>query len=87
MTVENALLNLVADIQAAVGDKEGRLMQPELIAHCRNLRETQDRLSDWLQMDAQDIRLRLGECTAQEIRTLKAVLRAIDGPVKPDTTW
>ena len=87
MTVENALLNLVADIQAAVGDKEGRLMQPELIAHCRNLRETQDRLSGWLQMDAQDIRLRLGECTAQEIRTLKAVLRAIDGPVKPDTTW
>ena len=30
---------LVADIRVAVGDPEGRLMQDELVAHCRALRE------------------------------------------------
>lgn len=32
-----ALLGLVADIRAAVGDPTGKLMQEELVAHCRKL--------------------------------------------------
>jgi len=33
-----ALLGLLADIRAAVGDPTGKLMQDELVAHCRKLR-------------------------------------------------
>lgn len=33
----HALLGLVADIRAAVGDPTGKLMQDELVAHCRKL--------------------------------------------------
>lgn len=33
------VVKLLADIRAAVGDPEGRLMQDELVAHCRALRE------------------------------------------------
>ena len=32
-----ALLGLVADIRAAVGDPTGKLMQDELVEHCRKL--------------------------------------------------
>ena len=32
------LLALIADIRAAVGDPDGKLMQDELVAHCRELR-------------------------------------------------
>lgn len=32
------LMGLIADIRAAVGDPEGKLMQEELVAHCRALR-------------------------------------------------
>lgn len=35
-----ALLGLLADIRAAVGDPMGRLMQDELVARCRKLRDT-----------------------------------------------
>lgn len=35
----NSLLGLVADIRAAVGDRTGKLMQDELIEHCRKLYE------------------------------------------------
>lgn len=38
-----ALLRLVADIRAAVGDPTGKLMQEELVQHCRKLREDHDR--------------------------------------------
>ncbi|NDD52357.1 hypothetical protein EBZ39_00495 [bacterium] len=34
------LLGLLADIRAAVGDPTGKLMQDELVAHCRSLRLT-----------------------------------------------
>jgi hypothetical protein len=33
----NALLGLIADIRAAAGDSQGKLMQPELVAHIRAL--------------------------------------------------
>ena len=33
------MLKVLADIRVAVGDPEGRLMQDELVAHCRALRE------------------------------------------------
>ena len=32
------LLNLLADIRAAVGDPTGKLMQDDLIIHCRAIR-------------------------------------------------
>jgi hypothetical protein len=34
------LLGLIADIRAAVGDPTGKLMQDELVVHCRSLRLT-----------------------------------------------
>lgn len=37
-----ALLGLVADIRAAVGDPEGKLMQDELVEHCRKLAHSAD---------------------------------------------
>ena len=37
-----ALLGLVADIRAAVGDPTGKLMQDELIEHCRKLAHSAD---------------------------------------------
>ena len=36
---EYSLLGLIADIRAAVGDPMGKLMQDELVEHCRRLRE------------------------------------------------
>ena len=36
---ESEMLKLLADIRVAVGDPDGRLMQDELVAHCRALRE------------------------------------------------
>lgn len=44
-----ALLWLLADIRAAVGDPNGKLMQDELVAHCRHLALLADRK---LQLDA-----------------------------------
>jgi hypothetical protein len=41
-------------------------------------RETEDRLSEWLNLTDAGLRLRCGELTAQEIRTVRAVLNAID---------
>lgn len=35
----NAALMLVAKIREAVGDPKGKLMQDDLIAHCRELKE------------------------------------------------
>ncbi len=37
------------------------------------------RLNSWLNASDAELRLRLGELTAQEIRTLRAVLKAIAG--------
>lgn len=37
-----ALLGLVADIRAAVGDPKGELMQDELVEHCRKLAHSED---------------------------------------------
>ncbi len=36
------LLNLLADIRHAVGDPEGRLMQDELVEHCRKIKSSLD---------------------------------------------
>lgn len=46
-TAGDPLLKLLADIRAAAGDPEGRLMQDELVAHIKELRKDQERL-DWL---------------------------------------
>lgn len=37
-SADATLLGLVADLRAALGDPEGRLMQDELIAHARRLK-------------------------------------------------
>lgn len=37
-----ALLGLLADIRAAVGDPTGKLMQDELVEHCRKLTHSAD---------------------------------------------
>lgn len=36
------LLGLVADLRAALGDPEGKLMQPDLIAHAQRVRIERD---------------------------------------------
>jgi hypothetical protein len=36
------LLGILADIRVAVGDKEGKLMQDELVEHCRMLKREYD---------------------------------------------
>jgi len=38
------LMKLLAEIRAAVGDPDGRLMQDELVEHCRNLLSERDAL-------------------------------------------
>ena len=43
-----ALLGLLADIRSAVGDPDGKLMQDELVAHCRNIRDLLARADDAL---------------------------------------
>ena len=40
-----ALLGLLADIRAAVGDPTGNLMQDELVEHCRNMRSAIEQLA------------------------------------------
>ncbi len=44
-----------------------------------DMRQTLDRLDEWHALTNADLRLRLGEMTAQEIRTVRAVLNAIKG--------
>lgn len=39
----NALLGLVADIRTAVGDPMGKLMQDELVARCRHLKQLEEK--------------------------------------------
>jgi len=39
----NALLGLVADIRTAVGDPTGKLMQDELVARCRHLKQLEEK--------------------------------------------
>lgn len=39
-----ALLGLLADIRAAVGDPTGKLMQDELVEHCRKMRDDNELL-------------------------------------------
>lgn len=41
-TDEYTLLGLLADIRSAAGDREGRLMQPELVEHVRKLKADAD---------------------------------------------
>lgn len=83
-----ALLGLLADIRAAVGDPKGKLMQDDLVEHCREMRGELLRLKvehrrlieavrTWRDMPPTEMRLRAGELTAQEIRSVKAVLRCV----------
>jgi hypothetical protein len=42
----SGLLFLLADIRAAVGDPNGKLMQPELVDRCRRMRVALEKLRD-----------------------------------------
>lgn len=42
-----ALLILLADIRAAVGDPTGKLMQDELVAHCAEMLKALERIRDY----------------------------------------
>ena len=44
---EAAALNLVAEIRAALGDPEGKMMQDELIEHCRKLATLQEAIDEF----------------------------------------
>ncbi len=78
--------DLLAEIRDAV-DPYSRLTTVELVAHCRNLRETQDQLSDWRQLDWTELRARIPGMSARECNAIRKALALIDGPVKPDETW
>lgn len=54
----------------------------DVIRRCYQETQTENtlsRLKSWLNANDAELRLRLGELTAQEIRTLRAVLKAIAG--------
>lgn len=46
-----ALLGLLADIRAAVGDPSGKLMQEELVEHCRRMRTALETISTYYRGD------------------------------------
>jgi hypothetical protein len=46
---EYSLLGLLADIREAVGDPHGRLMQNELVGHCKTLRVIGDMMARMLE--------------------------------------
>lgn len=74
-------LALVARIRAAVGDSEGRLMQDELVEHCRTLAEqaTQlreaKRIGDMLEPYAREHGSGMSEQLAEEWRKLAEQVR------------
>ena len=70
-----ALLGLLADIRAAVGDPTGRLMQDDLVERCRQLRADRD-------MWQADAKQRLADRG-----TLRAALELIAVPMRPDGTY
>lgn len=45
----------------------------------QKMRQTLDRLNEWHALTNAGLSLRLGELTAQEVRTVRAVLNAIKG--------
>lgn len=53
MSEDATLLGLVADLRAALGDPEGKLMQPELIAHAQRVRIERDTALQTLRMIAE----------------------------------
>lgn len=53
-TASTSLLGLVADIRAAVGDPTGKLMQDELVARCKHLRE----LEEWVETEGNRVKAR-----------------------------
>lgn len=56
---------------------EVQFMQTEI--DIERITETLSSLNSWLNASDAELRLMLGELTAQEIRTLRAVLKAIAG--------
>ena len=74
-------LALVARIRAAVGDNEGRLMQDDLVEHCRTLAEQSaqlreaKRIGDMLEPYAREHRSGMSEQLAGEWRKLAEQVR------------
>ena len=84
-----ALLGLLADIRAAVGDPTGRLMQDELVERCRKLRAERDSLSEALERNCvqyvqkQQALIAERDALRAELKTAKAERdRALDEAAK-----
>lgn len=52
---------------------------PATLVICHDVASLLDRLSMWKCMPAEELRLRCGEMTAQEIRSVRSVLKAVVG--------
>ena len=80
---EYSLLGLLADIRAAAGDPQGRLMQPELVEHIRAMKARADEFdtarSAWLAAQAVNQRT-IGRLQA-EIDRLRAEVEAMRSDV------
>ena len=68
---EISLLGLIADIRNAVGDPNGRLMQDELIIHCRRINEFPERLKKVAQARIDFIKDNSNRLTETEITIIK----------------
>lgn len=69
-----SLLNLLADIRAAVGDPHGKLMQDELVQHCRDMREAIREAYGALQKANDPFCLNVHEATTSALAKLKPFL-------------
>ena len=65
----NAALRLIADIREAAGDPEGKLMQSELVARIRRMREALHEILDEAMSDEKAVAEFGGYTLDEEIRT------------------
>lgn len=76
-TEEYTLLGLLADIRAAAGDREGRLMQPELVEHIRGLKARADQAEQLrAEMDAMK-----GACIPTREDAERQQWKGVDGAI------
>lgn len=81
LVVQSDTGNLICDTFCDLGEfsREQCVEHAELIAKLPTISKIRDRALHWQNMSADQMRLQMGEMTAQEIRTVKAVLNNILG--------
>lgn len=73
---EMPMLRLVADIRAAVGDPKGKLMQDDLVEHCRKLKADSDALKKLNELELEIITPGIRNCvTVLNYLDFRQVLR------------